>query len=105
MDMRIKEIKLLSSNCWQTKYQPLTTDMSKEIYEGRYRKNLNNSFIPETNLFHNFQMTFYTPNNIDDLEKLKSIKKLKLNEKTKKQTQIFDLANKYAPITNLQKNL
>ena len=48
-------------------------------------------------------MTFYTPNNIDDLEKLKSIKKLKLNEKTKKHTQNYDLANKYAPITNLQK--
>ena len=55
-------------------------------------------------------MTFYTPNNIEDLQKLKNlieqnkdINKLHLNRKIKKKTLDDDLAEKYAPITKLQK--
>ena len=54
-------------------------------------------------------MTSYTPNNIEDLEKLKNIinqkkdiKKLRLNNKILKTTQNYDLAEQYAPITKLQ---
>ena len=55
-------------------------------------------------------MTFYSPKNSEELEKIKSIinqkkgiKKLKLNEKIQKQTLDYDLAEQYAPITDLQK--
>ena len=54
-------------------------------------------------------MTYYTPNNIEDLKKLKNIinqrkdiKKLRLNNKILKTTQNYDLAEQYAPITKLQ---
>ena len=51
MDMNSEEFKLLCSNCWQTKYQPIAIDMSKNINEGRYRKNLNKIYIPAIILF------------------------------------------------------
>ena len=53
-------------------------------------------------------MTYYTPTNIEDLEKLKKlltrkdIKKLRLNNKILKTTQNYHLAEQYAPITKLQ---
>ena len=54
-------------------------------------------------------MSYYTPNNIEDLEKLKKIieqrkdiKKLRLNKKIQKETLNYDLAEQYAPITKLQ---
>ena len=54
-------------------------------------------------------MTFYTPNNKEDLEKLKNlieqkkdIKKLRLNRKIQKETLNKDLAEIYAPITKNQ---
>ena len=54
-------------------------------------------------------MAFFTPNNKDDLEKLKNlieqkkdIKKLRLNRKIEKETLNKDLAEIYAPITKNQ---
>ena len=35
-DMTINEFKLLTATCWNEKYQPLTTDMTKNNYTGRY---------------------------------------------------------------------
>ena len=53
-------------------------------------------------------MNYYTPTNIEDLEKLKKIinqkkdiKKLRLNNKISKTTQNCDLAEQYAPMTKL----
>ena len=37
MDMTIIDFKLLTSNCWNDKYQPFTIDMTKDRYEGRSR--------------------------------------------------------------------
>ena len=55
-------------------------------------------------------MTFYSPKNTEELEKIKSIinqkkgiKKMKLNEKIQKRTLDYDLAEQYAPITDIQK--
>ena len=45
MDMTLKEFKLLTSTCWNEKYQPLTIYMTKDKYTGRYewiRIKLNN---------------------------------------------------------------
>ena len=51
MDMTLAEFKSLISVCWTESYCPLTIDMSKDKYTGRYRLNLNNIFIPDTNPF------------------------------------------------------
>ena len=37
MGMTINEIKLLTSTCWNEKYQQLTIDMTKDKYTDRYR--------------------------------------------------------------------
>ena len=51
MDMTLNEFKLLTSTCWNEKYQPLTIDMTKDKYVGRYRLGLNNIFVPDTSPF------------------------------------------------------
>ncbi len=51
MDMTLNEFKLLTSICWIEKYTPLTIDMTKDKYTGRYRLGLNNIFVPETTPF------------------------------------------------------
>ena len=35
MDMTLNEFKLITSTCWNEKYQPLTFDMTKDKYTGR----------------------------------------------------------------------
>ena len=51
MDMTLNEFKLLTSTCWNEKYQPLTIDMTKDKYTGRYRLGLNSTFVPDTSPF------------------------------------------------------
>ena len=48
MDMTLPEFKQLSSICWNEKYQPLTIDMTKDKFTGRYRLGLNSIFVPNT---------------------------------------------------------
>ena len=55
-------------------------------------------------------MTFYAPKNAEELEKIKliinqkkDIKKMKLNKKIQEHTLNYELAEQYAPITDLQK--
>ena len=51
MDMTLNEFKLLTSTCWNEKYQPLTIDMTKDKYTGRYRFGLNSIIVPNTSPF------------------------------------------------------
>ena len=51
MDMTLEELKSLISICWNEKYQPLTIDMTKDKYQGRYRVALDSIFVPDTNPF------------------------------------------------------
>ena len=51
MDMILNEFKLLTSTCWNEKYQPLTIDMTKDKYTGRYRLGLNSLFVPNSSPF------------------------------------------------------
>ena len=51
MDMTLNEFKLLTNICWNEKCQPLTIDMSKDKYQGRYRLGLINIFVPDTSPF------------------------------------------------------
>ena len=51
MYMTLNEFTLLTSTCWNEKYQPLTIDMTKDKYTGRYRVGLKNLFVPDSNPF------------------------------------------------------
>ena len=51
MDMTLNEFKLLTSTCWNEKYQTLTIDMTKDKFCGRYRLGLNSIFVPNTSPF------------------------------------------------------
>ena len=51
MDMTLDEFKSLYSICWNEKYQPLTIDMTKDRYQGRYRLGLNSIFVPDSSPF------------------------------------------------------
>ena len=51
MDMTINEFRLLTSTCWNEKYQPLTIDMTKDNFCGRYRLGLNSIFVPDSSPF------------------------------------------------------
>ena len=51
MDMTLDDFKYLTSTCWNKNYQPLTIDMTKDKYSGRYRLGLNSIFIPDSNPF------------------------------------------------------
>ena len=51
MDMTLDEFKYLSRTCWNEKYQPLTIDMTKDNYQGRYRLGLNLVFVPHDTPF------------------------------------------------------
>ena len=51
MDMTLNEFKILTSTCWNKNYQPLTIDMTKDKYTGRYRLGLNSIFVPDSSPF------------------------------------------------------
>ena len=51
MDMTLNEFRYLTNVCWDKKYQPLTIDMTKDKYTGRYRLGLNSIFVPNTTPF------------------------------------------------------
>ena len=51
MDMTLNEFKYLTSICWIENYQPLTIDMTKDEYTGRYRLGLNSILFPDTTPF------------------------------------------------------
>ena len=51
MNMTLNEFKLLTTTCWNEQYQPLTTDMTKDKYTGRYRLGLKSIFVPNTSPF------------------------------------------------------
>ena len=51
MDMTLDEFKYLTSTCWDEKCQPLTIDMTKDRYQGRYRLGLNSKFMPDSTDF------------------------------------------------------
>ena len=51
MDMTLDEFKLLTFTCWNKNYQPLTIDMTKDKFCGRYRLGLNSIFVPNSSPF------------------------------------------------------
>ena len=51
MDMTYREFKELTSICWNEKYQPLTIDMTRDKFTGRYRLGLCSIFVPNSSPF------------------------------------------------------
>ena len=51
IDMTLNEFKLLTSTCWNEKYQALVIDMTKDRYQSRYRLGLNSIFVPNSSPF------------------------------------------------------
>ena len=51
MDVSLNEFKLLTSTCWNEKYQPLTIEMTIDKYCGRYRSGLSSIFVPNSSPF------------------------------------------------------
>ena len=51
MDVTHDEFKILTSTCWNEKYQPLTIYMTKDKFCGRYRLGLNSIFVPNSSPF------------------------------------------------------
>ena len=51
MDMTLNEFKNPTSICWKGKYQPLTIDMTKDIYTGPFRLGLKGIFVPDSSPF------------------------------------------------------
>ena len=49
--MALNDFKILTSTCWNEKYQPLTIDMSKDKYTGRYRRGVKSIFVPDSSPF------------------------------------------------------
>ena len=49
--MTLDEFKYLTSTCWNQNYQPLTIDMTKDKYQGRYRLGLIPLFFPYSSPF------------------------------------------------------
>ena len=49
--MTLNEFKLLTSACWNEKYQPLTIDMTKDKFTGRYRLGLISIIVPHSSPF------------------------------------------------------
>ena len=52
MDMTLNEFNLLIYIRWNEKYQPLTIDMTKVKYTGRYQLGLNPMFDPKSSPFY-----------------------------------------------------
>ena len=48
MNMTLNDIKILTSTCWFEKIQPLTIDMNKGKYTGRYRLGLYSKFVTDS---------------------------------------------------------
>ena len=51
MDMTLDEFKNVTSTCWNKNYQPITIDMTKDKYTGRYRLRLSSISIPDSSPF------------------------------------------------------
>ena len=51
MDMTLNEFKLLTFTCWNKNYQPITIDMTRNAYDGRYILGLKSIFVPDTSPF------------------------------------------------------
>ena len=79
MDMTLNEFKYLFGTCWNEKYQPLTIDMTKDNYTGRYRLGLNSKFVPNSSFFKINYMSDYSNVTEQDLLNLRKLAEQRKN--------------------------
>ena len=53
MDMTLNEFKNLTNICWNAKCHPITIDMTKDKYQGRYQLGLNSLYVSDSSPFYN----------------------------------------------------
>ena len=108
MHMTLNEFKLLTSTCWNEKYQPLTIDMTKDRYQGRHRLGINNIFVPDTTPFQYLSLIVSIYSNVSEqdlinlrklAEQQKEQRALKIKNRILKQTHDIKLAESFSPIT------
>ena len=99
MDMTLIEFKYLTSTCWTKNYQPLTIDMIKVTFTGRYQLGLNSIVVPDRSPFYINSMSNYsnvTEQDLNNLRKLaeqqKEQRALKIKKRTLKQTDDVNIA-------------
>ena len=51
MDLTLNGFKIFTNFCWNKKYQPLTTHMTKDKFCCHYRLGLNSIFVPNSSTF------------------------------------------------------
>ena len=55
MDMTLNEFKLITSTCWNEKYQPLTIDMTKDKDFGKYGLGLKSIVVPDSSVLESYK--------------------------------------------------
>ena len=51
IDMTLNDFKLFTSTCWNDKNEPITNDMTKDRFQGRYKLGLDSIFVPKSSPF------------------------------------------------------
>ena len=51
VDMTLSEFQNLTNAGWNEKYQPITIDMTKDNFTGRYRVGINSTFVQDSSSF------------------------------------------------------
>ena len=103
--MKLNEFKLLSSSCWNERYQPLTFDMTKDKYTGRYSLGTDSLLVPHTIFLYLFLSIYpkLTKQNMIKLAKLAKKQKKARTDKNKnkisKQTHKEKIAESLKPLT------
>ena len=54
MDLTLKGFKYLTSTCWNKNYQPLTIDITKYKYTGRYTLGSSTIVVPDSSPFKKY---------------------------------------------------
>ena len=106
MDMIVDEVKYLTSTCWNEKYQPITTYLTKYKYTNCCRLALNSIFVPKSTQFH-INLMSINPNVFEqDLinqrklaEQQKNQQALRIKNRIIKRTHDKKLAESSSPIT------
>ena len=106
MDMTLNEFKNLTNICWNENNQPLTIDMTKDKFTGRYRLGLNSIFVPDNNPFQIKLMSIYSNVTEQDLinqrklaEQQKNQRAQKIKNRILKQSHDIKLPESLSPIT------
>ena len=84
MDMTLDEFKILKSTRWCEKFYPLTIEMTKDKYIGRFRLGLNSLFLLKTNHFIHFNWVSFPNVTQQDLINWRNLAEQQKHQRTPK---------------------